>query len=475
MWGRLATCAAVDHRRNASANLRAWRCPTLLLILLTCSSAWAQTYTIAGVVTSDTGRPAKRVRVAVASVHSRENQTAIQTGEDGRFRFDGLPAGKYQLTAEPPAGGRQSYGTRSLSSGFGTAVATGPEFHSDNLVFQLIPAGAIGGRVLDAEGEPAEDVLIQLFAVRMLRGKRSVLYWGWRRTDDRGEYRFGGVADGAFYIVASGRPWYVDRLSRTEGSLPQTGFATTFYPNAREARSARTLHVKPGQELVADFTLIAAQASKLSVNLSGAPQASQVRLDLTLEGVAGSKCWERIVWAFPPRPAELNGIHPGTYTIRAQANVGGKSIYGSQRVIVANSDATATVVFSAAPAVTGKLWLEDVSAVPDNTYIELENEIENIHTRRPVAKDGTFHFEAMPPGRYRPLVSSASKMIPLRSVTLDGVMANEEMIDISANAKLELLGLVHGSAVTGIVTQAGVPLEGALALLAPRRESSTLR
>ncbi len=108
------------------------------LFLLACPAAWAQTYTIAGIVRNDSGRPAKRVRMAVASVEARENQTAVLTGEDGRFRFDGLAAGKYQLTAEPPAGGRQPYGTRSLSSGFGTAVAAGPEFHSDNLVFQLM-------------------------------------------------------------------------------------------------------------------------------------------------------------------------------------------------------------------------------------------------------------------------------------------------------------------------------------------------
>ena len=63
-------------------------------------------------------------------------------------------------------------------------------------------------------------------------------------------------------------------------------------------------------------------------------------------------------------------------------------------------------------------------------------------------------------------------MIALRSVTLDGVLANEEMVEITANAKLELLGLVHGSAVTGTVTLAGEPLAGVLALLAPRKESA---
>ena len=231
--GAMSGIAAYDSRHLAPARL---------------PRAWAQTYTIAGIVKNDSGRPAKRVRVAVASEESRENQTAVLTGEDGRFRFDGLAAGKYQLTAEPPAGGRQPYGTRSLSSGFGTAVAAGPEFHSDNLVFQLIAPGAIGGRVLDAEGEPAENVLVQLFAIRMLRGKRSVLYWGSRRTDDRGEYRFGGIADGAYYLAASGQPWYAGRLQSVATAhcrrwdTPQRSIQTRARRGRREPCT-----VKPGR------------------------------------------------------------------------------------------------------------------------------------------------------------------------------------------------------------------------------------
>jgi 5-hydroxyisourate hydrolase-like protein (transthyretin family) len=443
------------------------------LLLLACPAACAQTYTIAGIVKNDSGRPAKRVRVAVASEESRENQTAVLTGDDGRFRFDGLAAGKYQLTAEPPAGGRQPYGTRSLSSGFGTAVAAGPEFHSDNLVFQLIAPGAIGGRVLDAEGEPAESVLVQLFAIRMLRGKRSVLYWGSRRTDDRGEYRFGGIADGAYYLAASGQPWYTGRLQDVAtGTLPQMGYAATFYPNAREARLAQALHLKPGQELAADFTLVAAPAAKLSVKIDGAPPGTAVKVDVAFEGVAGSKCWERIEWAYPPRPMELNGIHPGNYIVRGQAKVGADEVYGSQRVTIGSNEESATVTLVVSPVVSGKLWLEDVSAVPEGTFVELENEMENVYMRRPVAKDGSFQFEAMPPGKYRPLVWTARKMIPLRSVTLDGVLAKEEMVEIAANAKLELLGLVHGSTVSGTVMRHGEPVAGALALLAPRQESA---
>jgi len=52
----------------------------------------------------------------------------------------------------------------------------------------------------------------------------------------------------------------VGRLPGVDGPLARMGYAATFYPNAREARSARPLRLKPGQELAADFTLMAAPA-----------------------------------------------------------------------------------------------------------------------------------------------------------------------------------------------------------------------
>jgi hypothetical protein len=440
-------------------------------LFLACCPGWAQTYTIAGVVKNHDGRPAKRVRVAVAGVESRENQTAMQTGDDGRFRFDGLAAGKYQLTAEPPAGGRQAYGTRSLSSGFGTAVAAGPEFYTDNLAFRLIPPGAIGGRVLDADGEPAEGVLMQLFSSRVLSGRRSVSFWSYAYTDDRGEYRFGGIGDGTYYLAASGQPWYVDRLRRASAPLAQMGYGTTYYPDVREARSAAPLHLEPGKELTADFRLVAVPLPKLSVATSGTPEGAEVEVAVIHEGVAGSKCWERIVSASPLIPAELHGIFPGKYTLQVHATAGAQTLYGRRQITIGNEDVDVTVPLAAAPVVTGKLWLEDASTVPDGTYIELGNEMEHIHERRPVAKDGSFQFEAIPPGSYRPL-ASARKVITLRSVTLDDRLATEEMVEIAANAKLELVGLVRGNTVTGTVVRHGDPVEGALALLAPRKESA---
>jgi protocatechuate 3,4-dioxygenase beta subunit len=444
------------------------RCAVLWILLA--SAAEAQTYTIAGVVENATGQPQKRVRVALAPSEELENETAIVTGEDGRFRFAGLAAGKYHLTAEPPSGGRQNYGQRTLSQGFGIAVAAGPGLSSESLLFRLIPTAAIRGRVLDAGGEPADGVMVQLFVSTLLRGKRSVLYTGYRWTDDRGEYRFGALRDGGYYVAAVGRPWYATAGVVFEGPLSKMGYITTYYPDTRDPRAAGRIALKPGQEAVADFTLTAVPAATLTVTPKGVQ--GSVQLNLTFEGVAGTRSFAQVEMAYAPNPAAITGVQPGRYTVRAHYAQSGKSMYGLAKVDVGAGDAAVDVTLAPAPVVTGKLWIEDSGTIPEGAYIELENEAENIHTRRPVAADGTFRFDGMPPGRYRPLAATAHKMIHLHTVTLEGALASEEMVEIAKDAKIELLGLMRGAGVKGDVVRKGQPVAGVLALLAPRKESA---
>jgi protocatechuate 3,4-dioxygenase beta subunit len=441
-----------------------------MVFVFIAGAAVAQTYTIAGVVENAAGQPQKRVRVALAPSEELENESVVVTVEDGRFRFTGLAAGKYHLTAEPPTGGRQNFGQRTLSQGFGIAVAAGPGLSSEGLVFRLIPTAAIRGRVLDAEGEPAERVMVHLYVSTLLRGKRSVVYAGYRYTDDRGEYRFGGLRDGYYYVAAAGRPWYATHGAVFEGPLSKVGYITTYYPDTHDPRAAGRIALKPGQEMVANFTLTAAPAATLTVTPNGVQ--GNVRLDVTFEGVAGARSFAQADTAYASRPATITGVQPGRYTVRAQYAQGGKSVYGLAKVDVGAVDAALDVTLAPAPAVSGKLWIEDSRTIPDGAYIELENELEGIHARRPVAADGTFRFDTMPPGRYRPLAATAHKMIHLHSVTLDGALASDEMIEIAKDARIELLGLLRGAGVKGEVVRNGQPVAGALALLAPRNPSA---
>lgn len=445
----------------------------LLAVLLAFTGVPAQqTYTIAGVVLRPNGQPAKHVRVALSLMDSQETPSTQVTGENGAFRFENRPSGKFHLTAQPSAGRMQTYGQRSFSQGFGTDVVTGPDFDTSQLVFRLIPPAAICGRVLDAEGEPAESVMVQLFVSTMLRGKRSVLYTNYSYTDDRGEYRFGGLSDGVYYVAVSGMPWYSGR-SDGAGPLAHLGFPATYYPNTREAHSAAPLVLKPGQEATADFGISVSPVSTLSVVPKGDVEVGVI-VNLLTDGVGGgSQTFVQVQAGNAGQPVQLRGVQPGRYTLRARST-GGKSpaLVGKAEVVVGNEDATIEIPLAQPPLITGKLKMVDGATIPDGTYIELENEVDHVHTRKTVAPDGTFQFDTVAPGSYRPLLGSSNKRCHLTGIALNGTPAIAGMVEIAEPAELQLAASLTGGEIRGEVYREGHPAPGVMAILAPAKESA---
>lgn len=110
------------------------------------------------------------------------------TGPDGRFRFEGVKAGKYRLTAERTGYVRQSYRQRSLNSNLSTAVVTGDEQATENLVFGVIPGSVISGAVGDSHGNVVPGMRVMAYSVFGFRDSRH-LGTGFHVaiTDDRGE------------------------------------------------------------------------------------------------------------------------------------------------------------------------------------------------------------------------------------------------------------------------------------------------
>lgn len=197
-----------------------------------------------------------------------------------------------------------------------------------------------------------------------------------------------------------------------------------------------------------------------------------VLLNLMFDGIAGSQAFGEIVNAYAPQPALIRGVQPGRYLLRARTTDGARTLYGTQNIEMGNQDLRVDVSLVEPPLVSGKLRMEDGSSVPEGTYVELENEVERIHTRKAVAPDGAFQFEAMPPGSYRPLVGTSSKMFHLRAVIVDGAPAKQEMIEIARATQLELATCLSGGEIRGDVYRDGKPVEGVLALLTPRKESA---
>src|SRR5579862_1773910 len=128
-----------------------------LAALLVCGHAAAQAasqssgkYTISGVVVSAAnGHPLDRADVSLHTPMGESLIAETTTGEDGRFSFEHLAAGKYSLTAS-----RRGYigSAYDEHEGYSTAIVTGEGLADDGLIFRLSPRAVIKGTVADEAG-----------------------------------------------------------------------------------------------------------------------------------------------------------------------------------------------------------------------------------------------------------------------------------------------------------------------------------
>src|SRR5947207_135167 len=131
------------------------------------------------VVADDTGLPLPSARVSVALTTAAPSIPIGLTDGDGRFSLS-IPVGRFSISTS-----KSGYARRDVS----VPVAGQP------LEIRLSPGGVIAGRVIDQSGDPVADVRVALEISNGSRDGRSVASTA---TDDLGEYRFGGLSEGAF-------------------------------------------------------------------------------------------------------------------------------------------------------------------------------------------------------------------------------------------------------------------------------------
>ena len=130
---------------------------------------------------------------------------SLVTGDDGKFAFNAVAAGKYSL-----AGTKRGYITAAYDQHdqFSTAIVTGADLDTQSLVLRLAPAAVISGKILDESGEPVRHATVTAFfddhgsGVDQIRQARGV------QTDDLGAYELPSLDPGTYFLSADAKPWY---------------------------------------------------------------------------------------------------------------------------------------------------------------------------------------------------------------------------------------------------------------------------
>ena len=267
-----------------------------LLLLLTVTSAAQErnaspsgsggAFRISGtVVNAINDQPLAGAYVTMTAVQGTAART-VMTAADGAFRFDGVRAGKYALSAERRGFASQQY---QQHENFSTAIAAGPALDSGNIVFRVVPDASFSGRIADEQGDAVRNARVMLIREQVAEGRAIKAIVANVITDDQGRYHFAHLKPGAFYIAVSARPWYAQapfmgRMDFRAGSVStfvgfgggSTGapsnpaldvaYPLTLYPDVTDPASASAITLHAGDRASADITLRVVPALHVRIN-----------------------------------------------------------------------------------------------------------------------------------------------------------------------------------------------------------------
>ncbi len=229
------------------------------------------------------GEPLPRTLIQVGG----ETGPGALTDGDGKFALTVPGSGPHIFQLTKP-------GFHDLApnpSGSGTLLentngVTHNVFVSENMPgisFAMTPTSVIHGHIDLSTGDPAQGIGVSLLR-RMLQGGHAI----WRmvanaRTNSDGAYRFAGLDDGD-YAIATESARDSDNASSmvaqdSEGRVAWSGYAATFYPDARDFSGAARIHLRSGETAQANLTLKLEPFHLVRATLSPAKGAEKSLVD----------------------------------------------------------------------------------------------------------------------------------------------------------------------------------------------------
>src|SRR5215813_800174 len=191
------------------------------------------------VVAADTGDPLVHARVVI--FNDALPLSPIFSDAQGRFSSVPLPQGRYRLTV--------------TKAGYALTSVARLDSLSPDVEVRLPRSSAIAGRVLDEFGEPAPGVSMRLLTRSPDRTKVGVQVKA-TSTDDLGEYRFGGLAAGAYVVSATMRQVVANDVNES----------VNYYPGVAAIANALDIDLHPGDErLGIDFSSLRTPSNEIAI------------------------------------------------------------------------------------------------------------------------------------------------------------------------------------------------------------------
>jgi hypothetical protein len=437
---------------------------------------------LSGVVLS-VGEPLARATVSIAG-DVRLNLATV-TDASGRFSFEGLPAGRFTITAAKGGYPPMSYGaTRSYRAGSGVLLSDGQAI--DDIVLRLARGAVLTGTVFDEQGEPIPGVPVMAYEVRTtLAGERTFdfppLGGGWVVSDDRGQYRVFGLPPGDYTV---GTAWYYSGESSDvrvptdaemqqafrettpgaaaapaqpgapqpaspAGEIERFNFSPVYHPGVVDPLDAAALSVSAGEVREGvDLRMQFRPMSRIEGVIVGLPEGSGARLALFRRSAVQAVNTTSYFGAGTDGTFTTRSLAPSDYTLMASvpATETQPALWASADATVAGSEPVhVTLTLQPTMTMTGRLTFDGtVLDPPDPATVTLSlrsmpgTSAMNRSSRPTIEASGAFEIPELTPGRfllYPSVRSSAAQGEPawsVRSVIADGQDVTDLPIAVTA-------------------------------------------
>src|SRR5262245_16863049 len=235
--------------------------------------------------TQPPGRGAIRGRVVAAATHDAiRNARVVATGEhdwpavmtdaEGRFAIAGPAPGEFQVAAAK-AGFAEAYATARAAGAPARLMAVAADQIIDDVTIELPRGAAISGVVIDQASEPIAGASVMVERAGGAAGKVPRV----GLTDDLGQYRIGGLAEGHVLVSVFASPR--DVVLQPNGGIAFIGPGNLgdriYYPGGEKASQGEAIALQPGDDKRGvDFTV----PSRLAVG----PRVEPAARDRTVIG-----------------------------------------------------------------------------------------------------------------------------------------------------------------------------------------------
>jgi uncharacterized protein (DUF2141 family) len=400
---------------------------------------------IAGVVTSDEGRPRplRRARVTVTGPTLQIPRTAI-TKDDGTFEFVGLPAGRYTLTAQKEAYVAMTHGAaRPARPGRPVVLEPGER---RSLTVALPRGAVITGTITDADGQPAQGVQVTASSRRQLTPMGDRRYAmagvGPSPTDDRGVYRIYGLPAGEYVVAAqsqqraAGVPvGEVRTMSAAGPSARGVTHTPVFFPGVTDVARASRVTLAAGEERTGiDMQLQYVPLAIVSGSVQLTPGATAPVIMMARLGDTSG------VESVPISRADADGRF--TFT----------NVRPGQYMLIARSGQASPVTTSGSPLIVPPGPVQWATAEVTVDGDDLSNVA--LSLQPPITIAGRLAFEGARPA---PELGSLRLPLPFAGQMVGSYQASLPQIQLEPGGRFVLSGILPGVYRVGALNQ---PLQG---------------